>query len=50
VTKLRVGIAGYGVVGQRRRQFIDAHPDLVTVAVCDRATAASATTAPWKTG
>jgi predicted dehydrogenase len=36
VTKLRVGIAGYGVVGQRRRQFIDAHPDLVTVAVCDR--------------
>jgi predicted dehydrogenase len=34
--KLRVGIAGYGVVGERRRVFIDQHPNLVTVAVCDR--------------
>ncbi len=34
--KLRVGIAGYGVVGQRRRHFIDAHPDMEVVAVCDR--------------
>jgi predicted dehydrogenase len=33
---LKVGIAGYGVVGKRRRQFIDLHPDLKTVAVCDR--------------
>jgi len=33
---LRVGIAGYGVVGQRRRHFIDRHPNLRTVAVCDR--------------
>ncbi len=33
---LRVGIAGYGVVGTRRRQFIDQHPHLKTVAVCDR--------------
>lgn len=33
---LRVGIAGYGVVGRRRREFIDLHPDLKTVAVCDR--------------
>jgi len=33
--KLRVGIAGYGVVGKRRRQFIDLHPLLRTVAVCD---------------
>lgn len=33
---LRVGIAGYGVVGKRRRHFIDAHPELRTVAVCDR--------------
>ncbi|HUR91674.1 MAG TPA: Gfo/Idh/MocA family oxidoreductase [Gemmatimonadaceae bacterium] len=33
---LRVGIAGYGVVGKRRRQFIDLHPQLETVAVCDR--------------
>lgn len=34
--KLRVGIAGYGVVGKRRRHFIDRHPALKTVAVCDR--------------
>ncbi len=33
--RLRVGIAGYGVVGQRRRQFIDLHPSLRTTAVCD---------------
>ena len=33
--KLRVGIAGYGIVGRRRRQFIDLHPALRTVAVCD---------------
>ena len=26
--KLRVGIAGFGVVGKRRRTFIDAHPAL----------------------
>jgi len=31
-----VGIAGYGVVGERRRNFIDNHPNLKTVAVCDR--------------
>lgn len=35
--KLRVGIAGYGVVGKRRRKFIDLHPLLKTVAVSDRA-------------
>jgi len=34
--QLRVGIAGYGVVGQRRRQIIDQHPRLRTVAVCDQ--------------
>lgn len=33
---LRVGIAGYGVVGRRRHAFIDQHPRLQTVAVCDR--------------
>jgi predicted dehydrogenase len=33
---LRVGIAGYGVVGKRRRQCIDQHPELQTVAVCDK--------------
>lgn len=31
----RVGIAGYGVVGKRRRQFIDANPHFTTVAVSD---------------
>lgn len=33
---LRIAIAGYGVVGKRRREFIDAHPGLKTAAVCDR--------------
>lgn len=33
---LRVAIAGYGVVGKRRREFIDAHPALKTVAACDK--------------
>ena len=35
-TQLRVGIAGYGVVGKRRRSYIDQHPNLKTVAVCDQ--------------
>ena len=34
--KLKVGIAGYGVVGKRRRETIDQHPALRTTAVCDR--------------
>mgnify|MGYP000654560060 CR=1 FL=1 len=34
--KLKVGIAGYGVVGRRRRNFIDQHPLFETVAVCDQ--------------
>jgi predicted dehydrogenase len=34
--KLNVGIAGYGVVGKRRRLFIDQHPNFRTVAVCDQ--------------
>jgi predicted dehydrogenase len=34
--QLKVGIAGYGVVGKRRRHFIDLHPAMMTVAVCDR--------------
>jgi predicted dehydrogenase len=33
---LRVGIAGYGIVGAIRREHIDAHPQMRTVAVCDR--------------
>ena len=35
--KLKVGIAGYGIVGKRRQQFVDSHPLLKIVAVCDRA-------------
>lgn len=34
--KLQVGIAGYGIVGKRRREFIDQHPALRTMAVCDQ--------------
>jgi len=33
--KLKVAIIGYGIVGQRRRYFIDNNPNLQTVAVCD---------------
>ena len=36
-TSLRVGIAGFGVVGKRRKDCVDRHPDLHVVAVCDRA-------------
>jgi len=39
--KLKVGIAGYGVVGKRRRHFIDQHTKLEAVAVCDRTFAAA---------
>ena len=34
--KLKIGIAGFGVVGKRRRQFIDQHPKMTVVAVCDQ--------------
>lgn len=34
--KMKVGIAGYGVVGKRRHEVIDQHPMLRTIAVCDR--------------
>ena len=34
--KLKVGIAGYGIVGERRHQFIDSHPNMEVVAICDR--------------
>jgi len=33
---LRVGIAGYGIVGKRRRECIDQNPKMEVVAVCDR--------------
>jgi predicted dehydrogenase len=34
--KLKVGIAGYGVVGRRRHQFINQHPSLEVTAVCEQ--------------
>ena len=34
--KLRVGIAGYGVVGKRRKECVDLHPDMEMVAICDQ--------------
>jgi len=33
---LRVGIAGFGIVGKRRKDCVDRHPHLRVVAVCDR--------------
>lgn len=36
MSTLKVAIAGYGVVGRRRHQVINNHPDLTAVAVCDR--------------
>jgi predicted dehydrogenase len=34
--KLKVGIAGYGVVGKRRRECVERNPNLEIVAVCDQ--------------
>jgi predicted dehydrogenase len=34
--KLSVGIAGHGVVGKRRHKFIDNHPHLKVIAICDQ--------------
>ena len=34
--KLKVGIAGYGVVGKRRHHFIKINPNMDVVAVCDQ--------------
>ncbi len=36
MTELKVGIAGYGVVGKRRRLCVERHPKMRLVAVCDR--------------
>ena len=33
---LSVGIAGFGIVGKRRRQYIDQHPNFRVTAVCDQ--------------
>lgn len=36
MAKLRVGIAGYGVIGKRRRECVDKNAHLSTIAVCDK--------------
>ena len=36
MTKLKVGITGFGIVGKRRKDCIDRHPNLHLVAVCDK--------------
>lgn len=36
MAKLKVGVAGYGVVGKRRKGCIDRTPHMQVVAVCDR--------------
>ena len=33
--KIRVGIAGYGVVGTRRHEFLNKHPEAQVVGICD---------------
>jgi len=36
MSKLKVGIAGYGIVGKRRRGCVEGNPNLELVAVCDK--------------
>ncbi|MDD5240744.1 MAG: Gfo/Idh/MocA family oxidoreductase [Sulfuricella sp.] len=36
MTELKVGIAGFGVVGKRRKDCVDRHPHMRVVAVCDQ--------------
>ena len=36
MNKLKVGVAGYGVVGKRRRECVDMHPNMEITAICDR--------------
>ena len=33
MSKLNVGIAGFGVVGKRRKDCVERHPNLILVAV-----------------
>lgn len=36
MSKLKIGIAGFGVVGKRRKDCVDRHPHMRVVAVCDQ--------------
>lgn len=42
--ELKVGIAGYGIVGKRRHLFINEHPNLRVVAACDQTFTGPSTT------
>jgi predicted dehydrogenase len=37
MSRIKVGIAGFGVVGRRRKDCIERHPQMKVVAVCDQA-------------
>ena len=34
--KLKVGIAGFGTVGKKRKLFIENHPELEIIGICDK--------------
>ena len=36
MTKLKVGIAGYGVVGKHRKECVDRHPYMQLISICDK--------------
>lgn len=36
MSTLKIGIAGFGIVGKRRKDCVDRHPAMEVVAVCDR--------------
>ena len=36
MSKLKVGICGFGIVGKRRRICVDRHPDLKMAGICDQ--------------
>lgn len=36
MNKLKIGIAGYGIVGKRRHEFIELHPSLKVTALCEQ--------------
>ena len=36
MNKLKVGIAGYGIVGQRRHFFLKEHPQIEVIGICDQ--------------
>ena len=36
MSKLKVGIAGYGIVGKRRHEYIKKHSDLEVTAICEQ--------------